>query len=190
MNEQRKIRVQQNDLTIRSAEVTDAELLTTWWNDGTVMEHAGFPSGLNQSLEETIQQIKSNECRISQLCIIEVSGVRIGEMNYSVGNRLAEIGIKICDASYQNQGLGTNFIKMLIEFLFTNKSLNDVVPIDKIILDTNLENKRAMHVYEKIGFLKIRVREAAWKDQLGQIQSSVDYEMTRERYRLCRKEWS
>lgn len=189
MSEQRKIRVQQNNLTIRSAEVTDAELLTTWWNDGTVMEHAGFPNGLNQSVEETMEQVKSNEDRISQLCMIEVSGVRIGEMNYRIGNRFAEIGIKICDTSYQNQGLGTKFITMLIEFLFTDKTLNNAVPIDKIILDTNSENERAMHVYEKIGFLKIRVNEAAWRDQLGKVQSSVNYEMTRERYLLCRSQW-
>lgn len=189
MNEQRKIRIRQNNLTIRSAEVTDAEQLTTWWNEGTVKEHAGFPNGLNQSLEETIEQIKSNERRLSQICIIEVSSIPIGEMSYRIGDRYAKIGIKICDVSYQNQGLGKKFIEMLIEFLFTNEVLNYAVPIDKIVLDTNLENERARHVYEEIGFMKVRVNEDAREDQLGQMQSSVDYEMTRERYGLCRKEW-
>lgn len=189
MSEQRKIRVQQNNLTIRSAEVTDAELLTTWWNDGTVMEHAGFPNGLNQSLQETIEQIKSNEHRISQLCVIEVSSVSIGELSYNLGDRFAEIGIKICNSSYQNQGLGKKFLEMLIDFLFNNEELNHAVPIDKITLDTNLKNERAQHVYEQIGFMKVRVNVDAWEDQIGQKQSGVDYEMTKERYRLCRKEW-
>lgn len=190
MEEQTKILVRKNNLTIRSAEVMDAELLTTWWNDGTVMAHAGFPNGLNQTLEETIEQINKNEQRLSQICIIEADGIRIGEMSYTIGNRFAEIGIKICDDSYQNHNLGTKFIEMLIEYLFTNEVLNYAVPIDKIILDTNKKNERARHVYEKIGFLKLRVNEDAWEDQLGQLQSSVDYEMSRERYLFSSQKWS
>ena len=48
---------------------------------------------------------------------------------------------------------------------------------DKIILDTNLKNHRAQHVYEILGFKKVRVRENCWKDQLGEVQSMVDYEL-------------
>jgi len=48
----------------------------------------------------------------------------------------------------------------------------------KIILDTNLRNKRAQHVYEMLGFQKVRVNLDCWIDQLGQKQSVVDYELT------------
>ena len=48
---------------------------------------------------------------------------------------------------------------------------------DKVVLDTNLNNKRAQHVYESLGFEKVKVHEQAWKDQLGQWQGSVDYEL-------------
>lgn len=47
----------------------------------------------------------------------------------------------------------------------------------KIILDTNVNNKRAQHVYEELGFKKLRVRENSWKNQLGELQSFIDYEM-------------
>ena len=47
----------------------------------------------------------------------------------------------------------------------------------KIILDTNLNNKRAQHVYELLGFQKLRIRENSWKNQIGEMQSSVDYEL-------------
>lgn len=49
----------------------------------------------------------------------------------------------------------------------------------KIILDTNLSNRRAQHVYEKLGFRKLRGNVNSWKNQLGELQSSVDYEMTK-----------
>lgn len=47
----------------------------------------------------------------------------------------------------------------------------------KIRLDTNLNNLRAQHVYEKIGFKKVRVNVDVWKNQLGELQSSIDYEL-------------
>ena len=53
------------------------------------------------------------------------------------------------------------------------------VGYEKIILDTNLLNTRAQHVYEKLGFTKLRVNTNAWRDQLGNPQSSVDYEMNK-----------
>jgi ribosomal protein S18 acetylase RimI-like enzyme len=52
--------------------------------------------------------------------------------------------------------------------------------IKKIVLDTNLKNTRAQHVYEKLGFRKMRVNVDSWQDQLGQWQSTVDYELVRE----------
>jgi len=47
---------------------------------------------------------------------------------------------------------------------------------------TNLKNKRAQHVYEQLGFKKIRINENSWKDQLGIWQSIVDYELTEDSF--------
>lgn len=47
----------------------------------------------------------------------------------------------------------------------------------KIVLDTDLNNLRAQHVYELLGFDRVRVNEDAWTDQLGNKRSSVDYEL-------------
>lgn len=104
-----------NDLLIREATIEDAEQLCIWWNDGKVMEHAGFP-----------------------------------------------------------KGLGKVILSLFISTLF------DEYGYKKVILDTNLNNKRAQHVYEQLGFKKVRINENSWKDQLGNWQSLVDYELTRE----------
>ena len=81
---------------------------------------------------------------------------------------VAEIGIKICEADRQNRGVGRNVLSMLIRLLFRNGYA-------EIILDTNLTNTRAQHVYESLGFRKVRTNIDSWKDQLGWLQSSVDY---------------
>lgn len=177
------MRIEQKELTIRSAAPCDAEQLNRWWNDGSVMAHAGFPNGLGEPLEQTIALVKRNETRASQCCVIECEGTLIGEMSYRIAGTAAEIGIRICEAAYQNRGLGTRLLNMLLEFLFLELHMEEVA------LDTNLENRRAQHVYEKLGFERRRVNENSWQDQLGRWQSSVDYGMTRAQY-LSRKKTS
>lgn len=59
---------------------------------------------------------------------------------------------------------------MLIGWLFQNG-------YSKIVLDSNLKNTRAQHVYESLGFHKVRTNIDTWKDQIGQLQSSIDYEL-------------
>lgn len=40
------MKIQYENLTIRQAELMDVKQLVSWWNDGVVMAHAGFPNGL------------------------------------------------------------------------------------------------------------------------------------------------
>lgn len=176
------MRIQEDNIVIRSAVVDDAVILNTWWNDGKVMEHAGFPNGLGETLEDTINNIKSWEGLLSQLCIVEIDGKPVGELNYRIeDDNTAYPGWKICDFTYQNQGYGTKIIKMLFDFLFTDEAINSRFQIKKIAWDTMLENERAQHVYEtKIGAKKIGIRENDWQDQLGNWRSAVDYVITRD----------
>ena len=166
----------QNELTIRDALPADAPLLCRWWNDGKVMEHAGFPQGLGTSVEKITQKLLEPDNR-THLLIIESEGLPIGEMNWRrEESDHAEIGIKICDASYQNQGFGKKLLTMLIQALFYEMGF------EKVVLDTNLANKRAQHVYEELGFVKTCVLENSWKNQVGEWQSSVCYELKPENF--------
>lgn len=175
--------IMKNHLAIRSAVEEDAEVLTNWWNDGSVMAHAGFPNGLGQSIDQTRDQIQRNEANLSQRCIIEVDGIFVGEMNFQlIGEGIAEIGIKICNTEYQNKGYGSVIIRMLLQYLFEDQEPNSKYEVEKVILDTNLKNVRAQHVYEKVGFSRVRVNHHTWQDQLGEWQDSVDYEMSKELY--------
>ena len=162
-------------LTIRNALQADAEQLCAWWNDGKVMAHAGYPNGLNITADEIRGSLVNDTDDTHRRHIIEFDGKPIGEMNYrNKGNHIAEIGIKICDFTQQEKGLGTTLLSMFIDALF------NIYGYSKIILDTNTNNKRAQHVYEKkLGFKIVGVREQAWRDQLGVMQSAIDYELTK-----------
>ena len=159
------MKLQFENLTIRQAVVADAKQLTAWWNDGAVMAHAGFPNGLGTTEEEVIRGLGNGRM------VIEESDRLIGECIYrNVADGVAEIGIKICETDCQNRGVGRKVLSMLIGWLFRNG-------YSKIVLDTNLTNTRAQHVYESLGFCKVKTNIDSWKDQLGRLQSSVDYEL-------------
>ncbi len=160
------------NILIREATVEDAEFLCRWWNDGKVMEHAGFPNGLGITIEEVREEIKETK---GKLHIIVYMDYPVGEMGYrEIDLGICEIGIKICDFSKQNKGIGKTVLSLFINALFNDYDYH------KIVLDTNLNNNRSQHVYERLGFQKRSINHNSWKDQLGNWQSSVDYELTKD----------
>lgn len=168
--------IKYNNLRIRNAKEFDSKILTKWWNDGEVMAHAGFPNGLQTTEEKVAAQIKKDSDSVGRRLIMECDDSPIGEMSYrNLGNKIAQIGIKICEVSQQEKGHGRIFLSLLIRELFS-------MGYKKIVLDTNLKNSRAQHVYELLGFTKLRVNLNSWKDQLGIMQSSVDYELTKDKF--------
>ena len=182
------MRLEQGKLCIKNAEKEDCRQLVSWWNDGAVMAHAGFPNGLGTNEEKVQKQIAADSDDTRMHLVIWYDGNRIGEMSYAnlgdsleetgedtIENRTADIGIKICNSTFQEKGLGKIVLSMLIRELFSRG-------YTKIVLDTNLKNKRAQHVYERLGFQKVDVRMDAWIDQVGEKQSVVDYELTKEHF--------
>ena len=168
------------NLMIRDAEASDAEQLCIWWNNGKVMAHAGFPNGVGDTSERIRESLAEDSDETHRRHIIELGGKPIGEMNYrNKGCETAEIGIKICEFAEQNKGYGAQLLSMFIDALFTYYKYK------KVILDTNIKNKRAQNVYEnKLGFHRIGIRENSWRDQTGELQSAVDYELSKEDWSL------
>lgn len=163
-------------ITIRNAAMEDAPLLARWWNDGSVMAHAGFPKGLGTTPEKIAADLTQDSDEHRRRLILLWEDIPIGEMVYrNLGDGSADIGIKICESTYQEKGIGRLALSMLIQALFDSG-------YEKIVLDTNLNNTRAQHVYEKLGFQKLRINHNSWRNQLGQRESSVDYALTPENF--------
>lgn len=163
-------------ITIRNATVKDATQLSVWWNDGSVMAHAGFPRGLGITPEKIATEIAADTDDTRRRLMLLHDGIPIGEMCYRrVDSCTADIGIKICEASYQEKQIGRIALSLLIRALFQ-------MGYTRIILDTNPNNTRARHVYEKLGFRMLRIRENCWSNQLGELESAVDYELTQDAF--------
>jgi len=148
--------LKKDNLLIRYATKNDAEILCKWWNDGKIMAHAGYPNGINTTIEKIEKQLSEETNETTRRFIIEFNNEPSGEMNYrNKENKMAEIGIKICDFNKHEKGYGTVLLKMFIEYLFYK------LDYENIILDTKLNNKSAQHVYKNIGFIEIGMDENA-----------------------------
>ena len=159
-------------ITIRNARISDCTQLAAWWNDGSVMARAGFPLGLGITAEKIMADIATDSDDTRRRLVLLFGGNPIGEMCYShVDSNTAEIDIKICESNYQERGIGRVALSMLIRNLWETG-------YSRIILDTNPKNTRARHVYEKLGFQLVRINENSWRNQLGEPESSADYELT------------
>lgn len=159
------------NLIIRNATESDAEQLVAWWNDGKVMAHAGFPNGLGTTAADIASSLAKDTDDTLRRLILVIDGRPVGESCFeNMGDNIARIGIKICDFSMQEKGFGRKLLSMLISALFERG-------YTKIILDTNLKNTRAQHVYESLGFKRVALHENAWRDQVGELQSFIDYEL-------------
>ena len=159
------------NLCIRAAIPEDASLLARWWNDGAVMAHAGFPFGLGRSAEQIAADLETDSDERRRRMILELDGVSVGECSYTIAGDAAEIGIKLCEARYQNQGYGRRYLSLLIDHLLRERGLR------RILLDTDPANARARHVYESLGFRLTGIRRACWKDKLGADRDAADYEL-------------
>lgn len=184
------------NLRVRNATPEDAMLLSAWWNDGSIMEHAGFHNGTGETPDMIANRVRKDSDMTCRRLIIEEEApghvlrkgdrdsldtryqyIPIGEMSYqNVGHRIAEIGIKICNVSRQNKGYGHIVLSMLIIELFQR------LHFSSIILDTNITNERAHHVYEALGFERVGVQERAFRDSRGNWRTSVHYKLTPENF--------
>ncbi len=157
-----------DDMVIRKADVEDAKTLCDWWNNGELMKDVGFPNGLGKRVEEVEKQIVE---RKKVLLMLLIDNKPIGEAVYSdLHQGVCEIGIKICELDCQGRGYGKRFLSLLIHELFD-------IGYEKIVLDTGLDNIRAQKLYEKVGFKRRQVHKDSWKNQVGELQSSVDFEL-------------
>jgi RimJ/RimL family protein N-acetyltransferase len=196
--------IKYQNLTIRNATAADTEQLITWYNDGNIMAQFGYPNGmgLEYKPEETSQD--NADDTDDHLHIIELDGKPIGEMNYRSfcypdgiieldGKPIDEFsyrnmegafepGIKICDLSARDKGYGTKLLILFIDALFRYHGC------EKIILDTDMKNERAKHVYEKkLGFRVLGVQKNPSLDESEYYASVIYFEMNKADWLASRK---
>lgn len=150
-------------LTIRSLEHQDKHLIVKWLSDSQVLQYyEGRDNPYNEELvEEKFYTYNASKTR----CIIEYYQKPIGYIQYYFidEEEREEYGYSnfkgiifgtdqfIGETKYLGQGIGKGLMKLMVDFLLTVKGAQ------KIVLDPQTWNERAIKCYEKSGYIKVKL---------------------------------
>ena len=129
--------------------VEDLELFTKWLNDFEVSDYTGRSSEIF-TLSGERKYLEENDGSEGCFSIVTLDEDKIigtiGLEDFNYVNRTATLGIFIGDEDYRSKGYGTEAIRLLLEFGFKYKNLNNIK------LDLMEFNERALKCYQKCGF--------------------------------------
>lgn len=154
----------QNDkLSVRLLEQKDSSLLVKWLSNPIVLE---FYEGRDNAFDlEKVQEKFYNRENGVVRCIVEFDNIPIGYIQYyPLGNEernsygYADVSDVIYgmdqfigEAVYWNNGIGTLLVNSMVRFLVEQ---NDA---DRVVMDPQIWNERAIRCYEKCGFKKVKL---------------------------------
>ncbi|WP_433747604.1 GNAT family N-acetyltransferase [Falsibacillus pallidus] len=150
-------------LGVRLLERKDAELLAKWLSDPAVLE---FYEGRDNSfdMDKVIEKFYPEEDEETR-CIIEYDDAAIGYIQFyeaDVESRqlygyeddaqvIYGMDQFIGETSYWNKGIGTLLVQSMVKYLIEEKQA------DRVVMDPQTWNERAIRCYEKCGFKKVKL---------------------------------
>ncbi|KHF39379.1 GNAT family N-acetyltransferase [Halalkalibacter okhensis] len=154
---------QNGNLSVRKLEKEDNYLLAKWLSDPIVLEfYEGRDNPFNLDKVDKVFYVPEDD---KGKCIVEYEGNDIGyiqfyqlddetknEYGYSnIRENMYGMDQFIGEVEYWNRGIGTLLVRSTVTFLMEQKKA------DRILMDPQLRNTRAINCYEKCGFKKIKI---------------------------------
>lgn len=147
-------------ISIRLLAETDIPLLIKWLSDSRVLKYyegRDRPHDyelLRENFFDPTQEITQyiilyKDQEIGYIQYYEITEEERQEYGYEEFNgKIYGMDQFIGEVDYWNKGIGTELIKWMVENLINHEK------VDKIVMDPQAWNKRALRVYEKCGFIK------------------------------------
>lgn len=140
------------DVTIRPLKISDAYVSYRWRNDQDVfsLTTAKYEREITLEMElNWLNRILSNTN--DYRCAIEVDGHYVGNIYLTgIDGIKAEYHIFIGDKLYWGKGVAQEASKQILTYAF------ETLKLDNVFLRVKSENVKAIHLYQKLGFVKIR----------------------------------
>ena len=154
--------IQGQKTILRAIEREDLPIFVRWFNDPEVRQYLAMYMPMSMAEEEKWfeRQLEDQDGRI--FAIETEDGVHIGNIglhSFDWKNRKAFLGIVIGEREYWGQGYGSDAIRALLGFAFSEMNLH------RVYLTVYDYNERAIRCYERCGFQhEGRLREARFSD--------------------------
>jgi aminoglycoside 6'-N-acetyltransferase len=162
------------EITVRKLEQADEDLLVAWLSNSVLLEYyegRDRPHDLDMVREDFYKNDEETRC------IVEYEGKPIGYIQFyplDEDSRVAYGYVKrdekifgtdqfIGEIEYWNKGIGKKLVKSMVEYLINNKKA------DKVVMDPQTWNERAIACYEKCGFKKVKLLKENEKHE-GQLR--------------------
>lgn len=152
---------QNGHLKVRKLEVKDNFILSKWLSDPSVLE---FYEGRDNPFDiEKVNDVFYNPEDDTVKCIVEFDGSEIGYIQYYkldsdtknvygyLNENIYGIDQFLGEVKYWNKGIGTLLVTSMVKFL------NDHKKADRVVMDPQVRNERALRCYEKSGFKKVKL---------------------------------
>ena len=108
----------------------------------------GLTLHANYKIINNLEEILSN--KTNHLYVYEIDNQVVGFIHYTKLYNSVDLVDVVVNEHYQNQRIGSN----LIDYMITS-----LKPNDKIYLEVNTNNKKAISLYQKFGFKVINIRK-------------------------------
>lgn len=155
----RPLIIKENNLTIRYLQEQDKHLLVKWLSNPSVLKYyEGRDKPFN--LEKVTRKFYNQDDGVNRY-IVEYNVSAIGYIQFYRANNKIDVYIEreiiygmdqfIGETEYWNKGIGTLMVRSMVKYLVGKKQG------DRVIMDPQVTNKRALTCYEKCGFKKIRI---------------------------------
>lgn len=135
-------------IEVKETTLNDLDNVQRLWADGDVMRFVGFPDGLHRTREEMqgwFRWIEANRPALNHYAIFE-DGNYCGESFYDINpeHQSAAMDIKLFGFA-RGRGIAAAGLRHAIREAFRNGA-------EIVWVDPNPENKKALALYQKLGF--------------------------------------
>lgn len=155
--------IQNEHLTVRHLLEEDKGLLVKWLSDPEILQY--YEGRDNPHDEGKVAQHFFEDDEDVVRCVIEYGGTPIGYLQfYEVDEEERKIygyddstdliyGMDqfIGEPAYWNKGIGTQLVRSVVAYLIRKNGAN------RIVMDPQIQNERAIRCYEKCGFEKVKL---------------------------------
>lgn len=132
--------------------LTDERVLNFWEGKSVIFDLTRIKEDFYSEEEGLIRAIIEYQGKaIGYLQMYKLDNEALKEYSYQSKNKVV-YGIDqfIGEPEYWGKGIGTNFMKLVLQYLTNYKGA------EIVILDPHADNPRAIRCYEKVGFNKIK----------------------------------
>lgn len=158
------LELSRGDLEIRPLTDEDGPILHKWLNDPRVLayyEGRDKPHDMEMVRERFLSKTDLNDVlgclvtwkglSVGYVQVYPVFGEKFKSYGYPQNYRIYGMDQFLGVPDLWNKGIGTLLVDALVDWLF------QACKADRVVMDPRVENKRAIHVYEKCGFRKVQL---------------------------------